>query len=181
MPNMGHTITHQVMKNHIRLYQTQTTGKENQWQPRKESQVLGMRASSIWAEWPSYCEHNQVDTHKRTHAHTHAHTHTHTYIHTHITSVFPVLEQSLSSVRCQGHERLALLPALQLLRWLHLLHSTRQKKQLVLNHIILYLSQYTAQHRHTTSQCYKNLITHSVRTDKNQSTCPARYNRMHTV
>ena len=82
MPNMGHTITHQVMKNHSRLYQTQTTGKENQWQPRKESQVLGMRASSIWAKWPSYCEHNQVDTHKRTHAHTHAHTHTHTHTRT---------------------------------------------------------------------------------------------------
>ena len=130
MPNMGQTITCQVIKNHIPLSQTQTTGKENQWQPRKEKSSGGEpHPFGLYG-------HATANTIKLTHTNPHTQ---HTHIH--ITSVLPVLEQSLSSVRCQGHERLALLPALQLLRWIHLLHKTRQKKHLVFNHIFLYFSQ----------------------------------------
>ena len=52
----------------------------------------------------------------------------HSRTHTHTTSVLPVMEHRLSSIRSQGHQRLVNLPTLQLLRWLHLLHMTKQKE-----------------------------------------------------
>ena len=110
---------HQVMKNHILLSQTRTTDRENQWQPRKQNSPR--QVSHIHLGYMA----KPLRTPSSWYPHAHAQTHT--------TSALPMLEHCLSSVRSQGHQWLALLPALQLLHWLHLLHRTRQNEQLVLH------------------------------------------------
>ena len=84
MPNMGQTITYQVIKNHIPLSQTQTTGRENQWQPRKEKSLGGEPHPFGLYGHATANTIKLTRTNAQTHTHTHTHTHaTHTHTHTH--------------------------------------------------------------------------------------------------